>query len=185
MQETRVWSLGRKYPLGDGNGNPLQYSCWGNSMDRGLWRATVHGDAKSWTWLSGWAHTLTEGMLWAQPCYEGRKKTEKETNPTSQCGSQGRQQFFTWYDIWEMCSLSDRFQFLFWMVFDIAKDWYYMPLKKIGQEKKIGRECDLSEKLEKTVCLCVDLFFSSDSASWSSYGSALNSLKILRNLIIK
>ena len=28
--------------LGEGNGNPLQYSCLGNSMDRGAWRATVH-----------------------------------------------------------------------------------------------------------------------------------------------
>ena len=29
-------------PLGEGNGNPLQYSCLGNPMDRGAWRATVH-----------------------------------------------------------------------------------------------------------------------------------------------
>ena len=28
---------------GEGNGNPLRYSCLGNSMDRGTWRATVHG----------------------------------------------------------------------------------------------------------------------------------------------
>ena len=31
---------------GEGNGNPLQYSCLGNPMDRGAWRATVHGIAK-------------------------------------------------------------------------------------------------------------------------------------------
>ena len=37
---------------GEGNGNPLQYSCLENSMDRGAWQATVHGVAKSWTWLS-------------------------------------------------------------------------------------------------------------------------------------
>ena len=36
--------LGR--PLGEGNGNPFQYSCLGNSMDRGTWWATVHGAAK-------------------------------------------------------------------------------------------------------------------------------------------
>ena len=35
-----------------GNGNPFQYSCLENSMDRGAWQATVHGVAKSWTWLS-------------------------------------------------------------------------------------------------------------------------------------
>ena len=32
-----------------GNGNPLQYSCLGNAMDRGAWWATVHGVAKSQT----------------------------------------------------------------------------------------------------------------------------------------
>ena len=34
---------------GGGNGNPLQYSCLENSMDKGAWWATVHGVAKSWT----------------------------------------------------------------------------------------------------------------------------------------
>ena len=34
---------------GEGNGNPLQYSCLENLMDRGAWRATVHGFAKSRT----------------------------------------------------------------------------------------------------------------------------------------
>ena len=34
---------------GGGNGNPLQYSCLENSMDRGAWQATVHGFAKSQT----------------------------------------------------------------------------------------------------------------------------------------
>ena len=37
---------------GGGNGNPLQYSCLGNPMDRGTWRATVHGVARSQTRLS-------------------------------------------------------------------------------------------------------------------------------------
>ena len=32
----------------EGNGNPLQYSCLGNPMDKGAWRATVHGVEKSW-----------------------------------------------------------------------------------------------------------------------------------------
>ena len=35
--------------LGEGNGNPLQYSCLGNSMNRGAWRTTVHRVAKSQT----------------------------------------------------------------------------------------------------------------------------------------
>ena len=37
---------------GEGNGNPLQFSCLENSMDRGAWGATVHGVAKSRTRLS-------------------------------------------------------------------------------------------------------------------------------------
>ena len=32
---------------GEGNGNPLQYSCLGNPMDRGAWQATVHGGHKN------------------------------------------------------------------------------------------------------------------------------------------
>ena len=31
---------------GEGNGNPLQYSCLGNPMDREVWQATVHGVTK-------------------------------------------------------------------------------------------------------------------------------------------
>ena len=37
---------------GKGNGNPLQYSCLGNPMEREAWWATVHGVAKSRTKLS-------------------------------------------------------------------------------------------------------------------------------------
>ena len=39
--------LGRS--LGGGNGNPLQYCCLRNLMDRGAWWATAHGAAESWT----------------------------------------------------------------------------------------------------------------------------------------
>ena len=39
--------LGRS--SGEGNGNPLQYSCPENPIDRGAWQAIVHGVAKSWT----------------------------------------------------------------------------------------------------------------------------------------
>ena len=34
---------------GVGKGNPFQYSCLENSMDRGAWKTAVHGVAKSWT----------------------------------------------------------------------------------------------------------------------------------------
>ena len=40
-----------RYP-GEGNGNPFQYSCLDNSMDRGAWWAIVHEVTRSWTRLS-------------------------------------------------------------------------------------------------------------------------------------
>ena len=43
---------------GGGQGNPLQYSCLENPMDRGAWWATVHGVAKSQAWLK-WLSTCT------------------------------------------------------------------------------------------------------------------------------
>ena len=60
--ETWVWSLSWEDPLeegmaahssiGEGNGNPFQYSCLEKPMDTGAWKPTVRGVAKSWTWLS-------------------------------------------------------------------------------------------------------------------------------------
>ena len=46
------WSPGGR------NGNPHQYFCLGNPMDRGAWRTKVHGLAKSQTWLSHQAHAM-------------------------------------------------------------------------------------------------------------------------------
>ena len=44
---------------GEGNGNPLQYSCLENPMNREAWWVTVHGVTESWTWL-----TLSLLPLW-------------------------------------------------------------------------------------------------------------------------
>ena len=49
MQEMRVRSLGRGDLLEEKNGNPLQCSCLGSPMDRGVWLAIVHGFAESET----------------------------------------------------------------------------------------------------------------------------------------
>ena len=49
--------LGRS--LGGGNGSPLQYSCLESPMDRGAWRAIVHGVAKSWSWINDKTITMT------------------------------------------------------------------------------------------------------------------------------
>ena len=58
MWETRVQSLGWEKSPGEGNSNPLQYSCLGNLMDRGVYQATVHGVAKSQTQLSTHVHIV-------------------------------------------------------------------------------------------------------------------------------
>ena len=55
---------------GEEDGNPLQYSCLGNPMDREAWRAAVHGVTKSWVQLGNWAQT--QGMVpksetWPRP----------------------------------------------------------------------------------------------------------------------
>ena len=58
--------------LGAGNGNPLQYSCLENHMDRGAWQATVHGAKKSRTGLSDLAHThfvLEQHKVWWVRCH--------------------------------------------------------------------------------------------------------------------
>ena len=66
--EGPIPGLGRS--PGGGHGNPLQYSCLENSMDRGAWEATVHGTAKSQTQLSGlcthticWEHVIHSFFL--------------------------------------------------------------------------------------------------------------------------
>ena len=51
--------------IGEGNGNPLQYSCLENPMDRGAWWAAVHGVEKSQTLLSDFSfyfHALEKEM---------------------------------------------------------------------------------------------------------------------------
>ena len=56
----RMWSTG------EGNGNPLQYSCLENSMDRGAWWATVHGVAERGTQLSN-ETTHSSILAWRSP----------------------------------------------------------------------------------------------------------------------
>jgi len=62
MQETGVWSLRWEDPLEEDMATYssiliFQYSCLENLTDGGAWWATVHGVAKSWTWLKDWAHS--------------------------------------------------------------------------------------------------------------------------------
>ena len=50
--DARDTASGLRRSPGGGSGNPLQYSCLGEPMDRVAWQSTVHGIAKSWAWLS-------------------------------------------------------------------------------------------------------------------------------------
>ena len=70
MQETR--DLGLICELerspGGGHGNPLQYSCLENLMNRGSFWATVHGVAKSWTQLKWLSIHSQESKYWGHCC---------------------------------------------------------------------------------------------------------------------
>ena len=75
MWETWVQSLGREAAWEKGIATQLQYSCLENPMDRGAWRATVHGVAKSPIGLSNLTHKLTaegeaqlEGIKGSRSC---------------------------------------------------------------------------------------------------------------------
>ena len=57
-KNTGVFIPGLGRSLAGGHGNPLQYSCLGNPMDRGAWQAMVHGVAKSQTRLSDFTFTF-------------------------------------------------------------------------------------------------------------------------------
>ena len=64
---------------GEGNGNPLQYSCLENPMDRGAWWATVHGVVKSRAWLSDLTYYCFPGALGVKnlPTSAGEKKRRR------------------------------------------------------------------------------------------------------------
>ena len=53
---TSLTSLASYFITGEGKGNPLQYSCLENPMDRGAWQAMVHGVAESRTRLQVTKH---------------------------------------------------------------------------------------------------------------------------------
>ena len=65
---------------GEGNGNPLQYSCLENPVDEGAWQATVHGVTKSQTQLSDFTFTLcfikTEDLFDGQISFHSIKLKE-------------------------------------------------------------------------------------------------------------
>ena len=80
--------LGRS--LGGGNGNPLQYSCLENSMDKGAWRVIVHRVTESQTWLSSWAHTNAHplGQQMGRKWPPDKEKEEEFLDSTASSGPQ-------------------------------------------------------------------------------------------------
>ena len=64
IQEMRDSSSIPGLRISHGVGKPLQHSCLGNPMNRGAWWATVHGVAKSQTWLSTTVVLLRCMSLW-------------------------------------------------------------------------------------------------------------------------
>ena len=64
-----------------GEGNGLQYSCLENPMDGGVWWATVHGVAKSWTRLSEWLNVKCMAECW----YLVRVKVLVTQSPATLC----------------------------------------------------------------------------------------------------
>ena len=65
MQETRIWFLGQEDPLEKENGNPLQYSCLENLIDRGAWQAIVHAVAR-----------VRHDLGTKPPCTEGQRREQ-------------------------------------------------------------------------------------------------------------
>ena len=77
-----------KRSSGGGSGNPHQYSCLENPMNRGTWLATVHGMAKSQTSPSNWARIhipILEMKKWNSPKEKflvGSKTAENQKEDT-------------------------------------------------------------------------------------------------------
>ena len=69
--------------LGEGNGNPLQYSCLEKSMDRGTWQATVHGVI--WLSMCAWGWRMRVGSKLVE--LKKKKKKRNSLGPQSICSS--------------------------------------------------------------------------------------------------
>ena len=75
VQATRVWSLCREDSPGGGNGNALQYSCLGNPIDRGAWRAAVLGVTKELDILEQLSTHTYRGIYRCSNVYKGKNIT--------------------------------------------------------------------------------------------------------------
>ena len=77
IQETWVWSLGQEDPVGEEMATHSSILVWKIPLDREAWWATVHGVAKTRTWLS--RHSLIHGVgPWAGNQWASHKTTSWE-----------------------------------------------------------------------------------------------------------
>ena len=97
-----ISGLGRS--PGEGNGNPLQYSCLENPMDRGAWRATVHSVTQSQTRLK-WFSTHTCIFNEVQR-YSGKILLTLVSSPPWSASQPKCCDFFShqWNKIWSCCT---------------------------------------------------------------------------------
>ena len=85
---------------GEGHGNPLQYSCLENSMERGAWGAVVHGVTKSQTWLNNCCRSqylrnqASHSESWRTQVYYASRPRGVNT-PSSEPRTKGLQSFYT------------------------------------------------------------------------------------------
>ena len=77
---------------GEGNGNPLQYSCLENLRDRGAWWAAIYGVTQSWTWLKQLSSSSIWINLWV---YWASLRAQLVKNPPAM------QETLVWFLGWE------------------------------------------------------------------------------------
>ena len=158
-----VPKLGRS--PGGVNGNPLQYSCLENPMDRGAWQATVHGITKSWTRLSDFHFTFIQrdfpsGTNGKEPACNAevrdtgsvpgsRGRRKQQPTPVFLPGKSHGQRSLTGYSPWG-CKELDMTQLLkeqqvirdpgFNMQLQLQNDHSHFSLISMFQESREGKE---------------------------------------------
>ena len=89
QSQTQLKQLSMHAWIGEGNGNPLQYSCLENPRERGAWWAAVYGVAQSWTWLKWLSSSSSElisrlpSLIWVSCIQSAEGLNLTESSPPS------------------------------------------------------------------------------------------------------
>ena len=158
MWETWVRSLGGEDSPGEGNGNPLQYSCletpW---MEKPCW-ATVHGLAKSRTRLSHFTFTLREGN-WI-------KSFTAASSPLTMLSFCSRQDkaaiSLGWTCVWGIQEVSFILRTGVWGIYQEKEHFLLVPSRNCCGADLSGSDNDLSWFLELTLEQAGEIWFLSD-----------------------